>query len=695
VTNVPIVVVVGAKGGCGATTLACETARRLRKQLGGEVAIVDADFTGRRSVAILLDAVRALDSVRTQGTIALAPADDGLVAVELAPSREASFMLTPERIEELRAELARTTRAIVVDAPQPYPVIVRPFLTYASQVVVVTESTMLGAAAQRTAQIGLTRFGFDARDVATIVVQRDQRPEISASELERHLGIALTADIPHKHDRRHGKSLDALAAKLALLQPREQELRLAPSSRGSRGDDDSAPSAAPQDAPEQPRRAPSDRRDDDELAELKRKVHEQLSQRLDIAQASRAHSDAEQLAQLRSQIDAIVDALVLENPVNGSAEDLARLRQDVIDETLGYGPLEELMRDPEVSEIMVNGAKKIFVERRGKLSKTTKQFGDDGQLRLVIERMIAPIGRRIDESQPMVDGRLADGSRINAVIEPLALHGPTLTIRRFMRKRLQAEDLVRLGAVSDEVMDFLRAAVQARLNIVISGGTGSGKTTFLNVLSNYLPEDERIVTIEDAAELSLNQEHVVSLESRPANIQGAGEIRIRDLLKNALRMRPDRIIVGECRGGEALDMLQAMNTGHDGSLTTVHANTQRDAMSRIETMVMMAGFDLPIRAIREQIAGAIDIVIQLSRLRDGSRKVMGVSEVVGMEGEVVTMQEVVRFEQHGVDANGKVRGEFVFTGVQPHAMTKFEEYGVPFDIRRFAGADVRDLVATW
>ncbi len=348
---------------------------------------------------------------------------------------------------------------------------------------------------------------------------------------------------------------------------------------------------------------------------------------------------------------------------------------------------------PEVSEIMVNGAHKIFVERRGKLTKTTKQFGDNGQLRLVIERMIAPIGRRIDESQPMVDGRLADGSRINAVIEPLALYGPTLTIRRFMRKRLQAEDLVRLGAVSAEVMDFLRAAVQARLNIVISGGTGSGKTTFLNVLSNYLPEDERIVTIEDAAELSLNQEHVVSLESRPANIQGTGEIRIRDLLKNALRMRPDRIIVGECRGGEALDMLQAMNTGHDGSLTTVHANTQRDAMSRIETMVMMAGFDLPIRAIREQIAGALDIVIQLSRMRDGSRKVVGVSEVVGMEGDVVTMQEIVKFDARGVDATGKVRGEFVFTGVQPHAVSKFEEYGVPFDVRAFAGA--RDLVATW
>jgi len=692
VTNVPIVVVVGAKGGCGATTLACETARRLRKQLGGEVAVVDADFTGRRSVAILLDAVRALDAVRTQGTVALAPVEDGLVAVELAPSREASFMLTPERVEELRAELSRSTRAIVVDAPQPYPVIVRPFLTRAAQIVVVTEPTMLGAAAQRTAHIGLTRFGFAAENVATVVVQRDPRPELGVSELERHLGITLAGEIPSKNDRRFGKALDALAARLATLEPPEHEHRLAPSSRGSRGDS-ATPAQPAANGEATPAPVPAATRDDEGLAELKRKVHEELAQRLDVAQASRAHSDAEQQARLRAQIDSIVDALVLRHPVGGSAEDLAQLRQDVIDETLGYGPLEELMRDPEVSEIMVNGAKKIFVERRGKLQKTTKQFGDDGQLRLVIERMIAPIGRRIDESQPMVDGRLADGSRINAVIEPLALYGPTLTIRRFMRKRLQAEDLIRFGAVSEEVMDFLRAAVQARLNIVISGGTGSGKTTFLNVLSNYLPDDERIVTIEDAAELSLNQEHVVSLESRPANIQGTGEIRIRDLLKNALRMRPDRIIVGECRGGEALDMLQAMNTGHDGSLTTVHANTQRDAMSRIETMVMMAGFDLPIRAIREQIAGAIDIVIQLSRLRDGSRKVMGVSEVVGMEGDVVTMQEIVRFDQRGLDVTGKVRGEFVFTGVQPHAVGKFEEYGVPFDVRRFAGAP--ELVASW
>jgi pilus assembly protein CpaF len=693
--SVPIVVVVGAKGGCGATTLACETARRLRKQLGGEVAIVDADFTGRRSVAIVLDAVKALDAVRTQGTVSIAPLEDGLLAVELAPSREASFMLGPERVEELRDELSRTTRAIVIDAPQPYPVIVRPFLTQASQVVVVTEPTMLGAAALRTMQIGLTRFGFDANDVVTAVVQRDPRPELGTAEFQRLLGVTLAGEIANKNDRRFTKSLDAFATRLASLQPLEADRRLAPSSRGSSGaanapQNDDAP--AGQQAPK-PQQGSTPARDTAELDEIKSKVHAQLAERLDVAQASRATSDGEQMARLRAQIDSIVDSIVIASPIAASAEDLAQLRQDVIDETLGYGPLEDLMRDPEVSEIMVNGSKKIFVERRGKLTKTSKQFADDAQLRLVIERMTAPIGRRIDESQPMVDGRLPDGSRINAVIEPLALAGPTLTIRRFSKRRLQAEDLIRFGAVSAEVVDFLRAAVQARLNIIISGGTGSGKTTFLNMLSSFLPEDERIVTIEDAAELSLAQEHVVQLEARPANIQGTGEIRIRDLLRNALRMRPDRIIVGECRGGEALDMLQAMNTGHDGSLTTVHANTQRDAMSRIETMVMMAGFDLPIRAIREQIAGALDIVIQLSRMRDGSRKVVGVSEVVGMEGDVVTMQEIVRFDQRGVDATGKVRGEFVFTGVQPHALAKFEEYGVAFDPRTFSGA--QDLVATW
>jgi pilus assembly protein CpaF len=333
---------------------------------------------------------------------------------------------------------------------------------------------------------------------------------------------------------------------------------------------------------------------------------------------------------------------------------------------------------------MVNGPNSIYIERSGLLSLTNKRFVDDKQLRLIIERIIAPLGRRIDESSPMVDARLPDGSRVNAIIEPLALNGATLTIRRFGTRRLEMDDLVRLGAVSAECVNLLRAMVQARLNIVVSGGTGSGKTTFLNILSSFLPNSERIVTIEDAAEIQLKQEHVVRLESRPPNIEGRGAITIRDLVRNSLRMRPDRIVIGECRGGEALDMLQAMNTGHDGSLTTVHANTPRDAIARLETLVLMAGFELPVRAIREQIASAVDIIVQTSRLRDGSRKIISIAEVVGMEGDVVTMQEIVRYKQNGVDADRKVVGEFQYTGVQPNCVSHFEELGIDYDVRELA-----------
>jgi pilus assembly protein CpaF len=342
------------------------------------------------------------------------------------------------------------------------------------------------------------------------------------------------------------------------------------------------------------------------------------------------------------------------------------------------------MRDPAVTEIMVNGPKTVYIERAGKIERTGKRFASEQALRLVIERIIAPLGRRLDESVPMVDARLPDGSRVNAIIEPLAIDGASVTIRRFGTRRLTAQDLIEKGSATEEMLDFLRACIEARLNIVISGGTGSGKTTFLNILSSYIPERERIVTIEDAAELCLNQPHIVRLESRPANLEGRGEIRIRDLVRNSLRMRPDRIVVGECRGGEALDMLQAMNTGHDGSLTTAHANTPRDALSRLETMVMMAGFDLPVRAIREQIASAVDLIIQTARMRDGSRKIISISEIVGMEGEVVTMQEIVRYAQQGVDLENKVTGEFQYTGVQPQCLSRFDEYGITYDVRKLS-----------
>jgi pilus assembly protein CpaF len=396
--------------------------------------------------------------------------------------------------------------------------------------------------------------------------------------------------------------------------------------------------------------------------------------------------------ELRGQVDAIVSELLQGRSEISSAEEAARLKLEIVDEAVGLGPLEDLLRFPEISEIMVNGPNRVYVERNGRIERSEKRFTNEKHLRAMIERIIAPLGRRIDESQPMVDARLPDGSRVNAIIEPLSLDGATLTIRRFGAHRMQASDLIRIGAAAPEILDFLRAAVEARLNILVSGGTGSGKTTFLNVLSGYIANTDRIITIEDAAELSLNQDHVVRLEARPPNIQGAGEIRIRDLVRNSLRMRPDRIIVGECRGGEALDMLQAMNTGHDGSLTTLHANTPRDALSRLETMVMMAGYDLPVRAIREQVAGAVDMIIQLSRLRDGSRKLVSVCEVVGLEGDVVTTQEVARYDQRGLDKENNVRGAFVFTGVQPMCLKKFEEYGISYDIRNLSQLE---RVASW
>lgn len=348
-----------------------------------------------------------------------------------------------------------------------------------------------------------------------------------------------------------------------------------------------------------------------------------------------------------------------------------RLFEAIVAEILGYGPIEPLLKDDTVTEIMVNGPKQVWVERGGKLEKTSIQFDDDEHVMRIIDRIVSPLGRRIDESSPMVDARLPDGSRINAVIPPISLVGPCLTIRKFSRDPLTVDDLIRFGTMTPEIAQFLKACVEARLNIVVSGGTGSGKTTLLNVLSSFIPGDERIVTIENAAELQLRQEHVVTLESRPPNIEGKGEVTIRDLVINALRMRPDRIVVGECRGGEALDMLQAMNTGHDGSMTTIHSNSPRDTLHRLETMVLMAGMDLPVRAVREQIASALDLIIHMARLKDGSRKIVAITEVQGMEGDVIVLQDIFVFEQTGYE-NGKVIGRIKPTGVRPKFVEKFE-----------------------
>ena len=408
---------------------------------------------------------------------------------------------------------------------------------------------------------------------------------------------------------------------------------------------------------------------------LKQKIHQKIVDELGSVEMDRR--------QLEEAVTHISSAAMDGEPVLVPRFERTRIISEIIDEVLGLGPIEPLLKDDSVTEVMVNRFNQVYVERNGLLTLTDVHFRDDVHVMHIIEKIVSPMGRRIDESSPMVDARLPDGSRVNAIIPPLALTGPALTIRKFSRDPFKINDLIEMETLTQEMADLLKACVEGKLNIVISGGTGSGKTTTLNVLSSFIPADERIVTIEDAAELQLRQEHIVTLEARPANIEGRGAVTIRDLVRNSLRMRPDRIVVGEVRSGEALDMLQAMNTGHEGSMTTGHANSPRDMVSRMETMVLMAGMDLPVRAIREQISSAIDLVVQQSRLRDGSRKITHLTEVQGMEGDVITMQDIFVFDQTGRDANGKIIGRFKPTGIRPKFVEKLLANGIKLPAELF------------
>lgn len=420
------------------------------------------------------------------------------------------------------------------------------------------------------------------------------------------------------------------------------------------------------------------RREMDSLTLLKMQVHSGLIKEMDLKKdLTNSEGDPEKARELRSKTQRIISSITDRLGTQLSRDERAKVIKEVLDESLGLGPLEELLADPQVTEIMVNGADMIYIEKAGKLQLSPVRFTSNGHLRTIIERIVNPLGRRIDERTPYVDARLMDGSRVNAVIEPLAIDGPTVTIRKFPQERITVDDYVnRFGSLTKAMADLLRICVEQGLNVIISGGTGSGKTTLLNVLSGFIPSNERIITVEDAAELQLKQEHVVRLETRPANMEGSGEISIRDLIRNSLRMRPDRIIVGECRDGAALDMLSAMNTGHDGSMTTVHANSPREAVSRLETLCMMAGMELPARAIREQIAGAVDLIVQISRMSDGSRKILSITEVVGIQGETVTLQEIFRYKEEGFDKNRKIIGQFQPLGMIPTFIENFEARGV-------------------
>ncbi|HEY7308640.1 MAG TPA: CpaF family protein [Gemmataceae bacterium] len=414
-----------------------------------------------------------------------------------------------------------------------------------------------------------------------------------------------------------------------------------------------------------------DRQGTKSFEELKRLIHGKLVDKLDLSRVSDLEGDT-----LRREIRLVVERLCdTENPLLNRME-RERLIDEVLDETFGFGPLEVLLKDPTISDILVNGPQKIFVERRGKMEKSDVKFRDNEHLMQIIDRIVSKVGRRVDETSPMVDARLPDGSRVNAIIPPLALDGPSVSIRRFGANPLKLEDLLNYKAFTPEMAMLMEACIKARLNIVISGGTGCGKTTLLNTLSSFIPHEERIVTIEDAAELQLQQDHVVRLETRPPNIEGKGAITTRDLVRNALRMRPERIIIGECRGGETLDMLQAMNTGHAGSMTTLHANSPRDAQARLETMIMMAGMELPIKAMRQQISSAVDLMIQANRLQGGPRKVTTITEVMNMEQDMIIMQDVFRYKQLGIDQNGRAYGQFEATGVRPSFVSRLEAAGI-------------------
>ena len=421
--------------------------------------------------------------------------------------------------------------------------------------------------------------------------------------------------------------------------------------------------------------------------QVKSRVHRRLIERLNLSSLERVSRD-----QVIEAIRKVVHDLISQEMVALNFDEREALVSQVLDEIFGLGPLEPLIQDQEISDILVNTYKQIFIERHGKLEKTDVRFQDDRHLLQVIDRIVSSVGRRIDDSSPMVDARLPDGSRVNAIIKPLALDGPHLSIRKFRRDALLAADLVRYESASEQMVELLSGIVKARLNVIVSGGTGAGKTTLLNIMSSFIPLTERIVTIEDSAELQLRQPHVVRLETRPANIEGQGEVPQRHLLINALRMRPDRIIMGECRGGEAVDMLQAMNTGHDGSLTTIHSNSPRDCLSRLETMIAMSSLDLPERAMRQQIASAVNVVIQVSRLGDGSRKIMQIAEIVGMEGDVITMQDIFVFERQGVGDGDKVLGQFKATGIRPKFADRLKAYGIDLGAMLFSNLGDRPHV---
>ncbi|MCB9744031.1 MAG: Flp pilus assembly complex ATPase component TadA [Alphaproteobacteria bacterium] len=700
-----IIAVAGARDGVGKSTFAVNAALSLLKETRSRVLVMDLDvdsvgdcaaMLGMGQVKTLADFApyaHQLQSAQLRQYISAHPAGMGILPLAAAPGAE----VDPEAVGQL-IELAKPLcDYIIVDCGAGInDVSVKAFEQAAAIFVLCTPDlpvlnhtarflNQLRALSFPKEQVKVILNAYDAQTsgVAVDLVTRKLERKVLVTLVEapaeaRRASLTGKPFVIDQPRARVSRNYDEFIRKLVELGTLDRLAVMArPTGRGGLGAGKVTLTAEAEAEIEEYRKKRGSKagktKELDAKSAVKMLIHKRIVEVMDL-KTIQVGDDADE--ELRKRVREA--ALRIFDEVGGHITDRnARqlIVKEVVDEALGLGPLEDFLNDDAVTEVMVNRRDQIYVERGGKLTPTPATFTDDAQLLAVIERIVAPIGRRIDEKSPMVDARLQDGSRVNAVIPPLSIDGPCITIRKFSRDPLRVEDLVRFGSFTAEIADFLRACVQAHLNILISGGTGSGKTTLLNVMSSFIPEDERIITVEDSAELQLKQPHVLRLETRPPNIEGVGEVSIRDLVKNTLRMRPDRIVVGECRGAEAIDMLQAMNTGHDGSLTTIHSNSPRDCLTRLETLVMFAGLELPSRAIREQIASAIHIIVQQTRLSDGSRKVTKISEVTGMEGAVITLQDIFEFQQTGV-TDGKVVGQFVSTGFIPRFVKDLESKGI-------------------
>ncbi len=684
--------VFSVKGGGGASLIAANLAVSLRRETRASVALLDVSYPIPGSIALYLglpqakaltDIVPLLD--RMQPTLLKSYVTNHASGIAVIPAAKDALhekMLTPQKLARVTDLLVRAYDYVVIDLASTLSEDVVPILDL-SELVCLVLSPDVGSVAQGRQSVTYLQSHHFSRDAMRLVLNRySTKMPFPPETIEESVGLPIALYLPL--DEELMEQSIAMADPFVSSSPRHPVSKaLDAFTQQLVGELHSRPRRAKQprlvaDASPAAEEVRESKERTDEIRDVKIRIHRRLIDEIDFKKADiELAKDRKKKSELRSKTEVKIVSLLDEEAKEMTDRDLRkRLVKEILDEALGLGPLEDLLRDPDVSEIMVNGIDHVFVERKGKLTLTEHKFLTEDQLRAVIERIVNPLGRRIDEKSPMVDARLEDGSRVNAIIPPLAIDGPSVTIRKFAKTPLKVPDLIRFGSFTTQMAQFFEAAVLARQNIVISGGTGSGKTTLLNLLSSFVPEDERIVTIEDSAELQLPQEHVVRLESRPPNIEGEGAVTIRDLVRNALRMRPDRIVVGECRAGEALDMLQAMNTGHDGSLTTVHANTPRDALSRLETLCLMAGLDLPARAIREQIASAIDLVFQQSRLSDGSRRVTHISEITGREGEVFTIADIFLFKQTGITPEGKVQGQFAPTGVIPKFIEGLSRRGI-------------------